>query len=336
MVHRVNTPGLLRSRAASLAALVLLAMLTPTGCRENPVDATMNKLPAAVLGDAGSQSASTPAPASDVEEGTVADTESFLLDCIKIETLGSAGPTDLQTQFLGVAWTADIKAFKLNVMFEILERSEETGASVFQLRSGIGAGPAEMCAHPDTDSPAVGGQWMVSEGDMVPEVDPDRLDDGFCMVDLEEGAAAGPFAGKTHFQLTADEAIWIYAEDNDKTPYNCTPDDRPDAVPLRAAAVDITIGEDALTAAGRMNGCLSLEEATKLCSCIGTCAAQGPEDLQTEGPCAGCPKGGQPLADQLAGIVTTEHCTEVMGEDAFDLIVSFSAKRLPKTPDVCE
>ena len=322
----------------SLLSGVTVCALVACG---NPVDDSDNLFPANILGypDA-SDGGSTPdvvvvaddAVAGDDADGAVAASSvggTYRLDCIKIEQLGSVGPDAFQTQFLGVAWTADIRDFKLNIMVDVLSLDEDAGKANLRIISGIGTSAATMCAQADTISPDTEGSFLPGVAAIAPETDAERKDDGHCAADLAVDAPGT--VGTAEFQLATDELVWIYAEDNDATPFNCTADASPDAVPLHAVSASIVFAEGGTWAAGRLHGCLTFAEASVLCSCIGTCKGD-----PGEGPCVGCPDGSKPLADQLAGVTNSDECTTLMGEDAFDLVASFSAQKLPHIPTTCE
>lgn len=310
------------------SALVATA-LALTGCA-NPTDDRINIFPfTGVSADA------TP----DVPEEIAIDptSESYRVDCIRIETLGSVGPDGFQTQFLGRAWTNDITAFKLNVLFDVVGRNVGDGALSLQLHSGIGTSIADMCNEPSSDSPVVDGTYVLDGGDKIPFLTADGgppTEEDPCIVDKPGSTGLGDVGT---VQLGNDDRVFIYAEDDNGVPFNCTSDATPDAVPLRAIQFTMTLSPDGNRAAGRLNGCLTLAEAGVLCSCIGKCTgSNGPEDVQADGICKGCPLGGKPLATQLAGVEPTAHCSELLGQEAFDLIANFSATRMPKKPTTCE
>ena len=45
--------------------------------------------------------------------------------------------------------------------------------------------------------------------------------------------------------------------------------------------------------------------------------------------------GALPLSSLLAGIGTSDNCTNLLGEPAFDMVVGFTATRLPSIPTDC-
>ncbi|MCB9730560.1 MAG: hypothetical protein H6744_07955 [Deltaproteobacteria bacterium] len=316
-------------RISPSSSMLCGCLLALAAC-SNPTDDSRNIFPfTAGSGDA----------APDVQEEITVDptSESFLVDCIRIETLGSVGPDGFQTQFLGRAWTADITAHKLNVLFDVVGRNVGDGQLSLQLHSGVGTSISDMCNEPSSDSPVVEGSFVVDGGDKIPFVGAEGgppTEEDPCIVDMPDSSGLGDIGT---VQLGPDQRVFIYAEDDTGVPFNCTSDPTPDAVPLRAIQFTMTLSPDGKRAAGRLNGCLSMAEATKLCSCIGKCVGStGPGDVQADGPCQGCPVGGKPLATQLAGVQPTANCTAILGEEAFDLIANFSATRMPKKPVTCE
>ena len=125
------------------------------------------------------------------------------------------------------------------------------------------------------------------------------------------------------------DLVSIYSEDENGVPFNCNADPSiPNAVPLRAVGGDMIVSEDWATAAGLMKGCLTEAEAETLCSCVGPCTGE------PHPSCDGCPAGSAPLSGSLGTIVTTEECTEKMGEPAFDLHAGLTGVRIP-LPSLC-
>ena len=315
----------------------VVLVLAVSACNPAPLDETDNHFPAHILGWP-EDATSTPAPTADVvvdpdSDAQVAESSllgTYRIDCIKIEQLGSVDADAFQTQFLGIAWTADIRDFKLNIMVDVHALDADAGTATLQIRSGIGADEFTLCGEKTTVSPPSDGTFDPGTARIRPTTDPERLDDGLCADDTAANVATAE--GTATFQLATDELVWIYAEDNDKTTFNCTADPaEPDAVPLHRVSADIVFGPGGSWAAGRLHGCLNLAEAEVLCSCIGSC-----QGAPGEGPCVGCPDGSKPLASQLAGVTPSDKCTDIMGEPSFDLVASFSALQLPSVPEVCE
>ncbi len=249
----------------------------------------------------------------------------YRFDCIDIQGVGDADGTAFQAQVLENTWSADIANFKLNILLEVASRNEAGGA-VLGIRSGVGPEAAGMCTQPDTIS--------------------DLIDVVFATDDVRWGPADGigecsvPTTGTTGntytMELGAERVVYIYAEDDDTTTFNCTPDQAtPDAVPIRAVQAEVSTNPEETRVWGTLNGCLLESEATQLCSCLGECAGEGPDDLQTEGACAGCPVGGNPLNVLLGGVNPSPNCTDALGEPALDLKIGFAASRLPDVPTAC-
>ena len=143
----------------------------------------------------------------------------------------------------------------------------------------------------------------------------------------------GDSAGFGTFTFESDPAqvFYIYAEDDDGTPFSCTVDERPDAVPLQGIVAEFSLAADGQTASGTLTGCLSEADSNSLCSCIGACDP----DLPVPASCTGCMPGGLPLGTLLGDIGTSENCTSLLGEPAFDMVVGFTATRLPAIPETC-
>ena len=127
------------------------------------------------------------------------------------------------------------------------------------------------------------------------------------------------------------DRVSLYSEDEEGVPFHCNPDPSIlDAVPLQAVDGELlAVSEDWGTVTGLMKGCLSEEEATSLCSCMGPC------DGQAHPSCGGCPNGARPLSEMLGDISATDECSEKLGQPAFDLHLALSANRIP-VPPVCD
>jgi hypothetical protein len=143
-------------------------------------------------------------------------------------------------------------------------------------------------------------------------------------------AGAASF-GTFDLQTAAADVVYIYAEDDDGTSFNCTDSATPDAVPIHAVQATFTLSEDESVAYGSLTGCLVESEAEELCSCLGACVP--PAEPYPE---CGCNPDATPLRDLLLGVTPTDNCTEIMGESAFDMTLSFVADRLPILPVTCE
>lgn len=129
--------------------------------------------------------------------------------------------------------------------------------------------------------------------------------------------------GTYTFELTPADTVYVYAEDDDGTVFNCTAGGgAPNAVPLHAVQAIVTVDSGEVVAAGQLTGCLLDAEAQGLCSCLGECSGTPHAD------CGGCPDGSVPLSELLEGVGPTDRCTEVMGATAYDLTVGFTTTRL--------
>ena len=300
----------------------LLAVGLALAACANPLDSSENVLPA-LSADAGEGGAD--------DAGTGGFPAAFRFTCIKIRQLGSVDSEGMQARLLSTTWLQDIRDYKLNILFVVGALDRAGGAATLQVNSGVGPSDDDQCTEPGS----VSGTLVATAQDGVVPFE--------ASTDFDEGCLAGE-AGSTEegaaelgLALTPADQVWIHSQDDDGTAFNCTPDPSlPDGVPLRAAHGRFGLSGDGAAAMGEMTGCLTWSEGAALCSCLGRCTAAGPDDVQTEGGCAGCPKGGIPLTSMLAGITSTEHCTELMGEEAFDLRVEFVASRLPGFPVLCE
>jgi hypothetical protein len=145
------------------------------------------------------------------------------------------------------------------------------------------------------------------------------------------GMGTTPGFGTFNFGSDPSQIFYIYAEDDDGTPFSCTVDERPDAVPLRGVVAEFSLAADGQLASGTLTGCLSEADADSLCSCIGACDPS----LPVPPSCEGCMPGGLPLGSLLSGINTSENCTTLLGEPAFDMVVGFTATRIPSIPETC-
>lgn len=250
----------------------------------------------------------------------------YLFDCVDIQLVGDADGTVIQAQLLENTWRADIDQFKLNIMLEAASRDSEAGEAMLGIRSGVGAEPAEMCAQADTLTELIPVTFTEGETRWGP-----TSAVGECSV-----PASGSDGSSYTMELPPDLVVYIYSEDNDVTPFNCTPDGgTPDAVPVRAVKAEVSTNASESIVWGTLTGCLLESEAETLCSCLGSCSGDGPDDLETEGVCAGCPTGGTPLAVLLGGVNPSENCSSIMGEPAFDLRLGFSGAALPHVPASC-
>lgn len=305
----------------SRGALVLPLL---TGCGDD--DGTMNVLPTASASDGGTNgtAGTTDTGMADVTADTTAGPEAtfpatYRFDCIDIIEMGDGngdGVPDgeaIQATLLENTWAADIDAFKLNVMLTVRERDEAAGTAVIAIGSGIGTGLDDQCVEPSTASMAQQAGFDAASAQWQPGGEG-------CV----EPATGDGFGGTYTFELPPTDTIYIYAQDDDGTVFNCVPGGgAPNAVPLHAISATVTVDANDQVAGGQLTGCLVDSEAQALCSCLGECAgAANPE-------CGGCPDGSTPLATLLGGVGPTDNCTSVMGETAYDLTVGFTTGRLP-------
>lgn len=325
--------GVTAARMISRGSLLLLLVSPSMGCGDD--GGTMNVLPTASASGSGSDGGAT---AGTTDTGMVdasADTTAgpmtsfpatYRFDCIEVLEMGDSdddGVPDggaFQATALENTWSADIDAFKLNVLLTVRERDDEAGSAVLAIGSGIGTGLDDQCLEPSTASgeqqavfDAASAQWQPGGEGCV------------------EPAAGDGFGGTYTFDLPASDTIYIYAEDDDGTVFNCVPGGAaPNAVPLHAITATVTVDADDRIAAGHLTGCLVDSEAQNLCSCLGSCmGAPNPA-------CGGCPDGSSPLASLLGGVGPTDNCTQIMGETAYDLTVGFTTSLLPVAePSVC-
>lgn len=263
------------------------------------------------------------------DSGTAADDPipvTYRFDCVDIQGVGDADGTAFQAQVLENTWGNDIDAFKLNIMLEVESRDTAAGEAQLGIRSGVGPDGADLCAEPNTISDLIPVSFVEGETRWAA-----TSANGECST-----AMAGTDGNTYEMQLPPERVVYIYAQDDDGTTFNCTPDaGTPDAVPIRAVQAEVSTNPGETAIWGTLNGCLLQSDAAALCSCLGSCAGSGPDDLQTEGTCAGCPTGGVPLAELLGGVNPSDNCTTVMGAPAFDLQIGFSARALPNVPTSC-
>ncbi|MCX4242284.1 hypothetical protein [Paraliomyxa miuraensis] len=267
---------------------------------------------------------------ADTTEGTaLMFPVTYRFDCIDVMAMGDSngdGQADgdaIQATLLENTWTSDIDGHKLNIMLTVASRDDVAGMAELLIGSGIGTSNDDLCAEPTTASdpkPAMfaagEAQWQVSGASDA----------------CAEPAAGGATAGGTYtFVLPPSDTIYIYAEDDDGTVFNCVPGgEAPNAVPLHAIEATVTVNESEQISAGVLTGCLVESEAQNLCSCLGQCSGSANPD------CGGCPNGSIPLAQLLGGVSPTDRCTGIMGETAFDMTVGFTTRRIGvDDPMVC-
>lgn len=314
----------------------MLGLLGALGCT-NGEGNEPNVLPEPIGGSSSSTTAtptsSTTAVAevssdSGSETGMPADDtpKTFRFNCVDIQTIGDADGTAIQAQLLENTWGNDIDLFKLNIMLEVESRDFETGEAQLGIRSGVGPDASGLCSEENTISELI--TVAFTEGETR-----------WAGTDAS-GECSTPSQGSSgnsyQMELPPERVVYIYAEDDDTTTFNCTPDaGTPDAVPIRAVTAEVSTDANENVIWGTLDGCLLESDAAGLCSCLGSCGGTGPDDLQTEGDCAGCPTGGTPLGVLLGGVNPSDNCTTVMGEPAFDLTIGFSGSKLPNVPTAC-
>lgn len=269
---------------------------------------------------------SNPVTGSGTSEAVDPTPLTYRFDCIDIQGVGDADGSAIQAQVLENTWGADIDMLKLNIMMEVDSRDADAGEAMLGIRSGVGSEAGGLCAEPNTISDLIPVSFVTGETRWTST--------------NEIGACSEPGSGTDgnsyEMQLPPERVVYIYAEDDDTTTFNCTPDAAtPDAVPIRAVQAEVSTNPSESRIWGTLNGCLLQTDAQALCSCLGACSGDGPDDLQTDGVCAGCPTGGNPLEVLLGGVNPSANCTEVMGEPAFDMVLGFSGAALPHVPTAC-
>lgn len=244
----------------------------------------------------------------------------YRFDCIDIIELGDSdndGQPDggaIQANVLEGVWGDDIADYKLNVMLAVRDRDEAAGTATVVVGSGIGATADALCTEPTTAGAEQTAGFELGTGQWQPSGTP-----GTCA----DPASGEGFGGTYSFELSAADTIYVYAEDDDGTVFNCVPGGAsPDAVPLHAVRATVTVDATEQISAGQLTGCLVDTEAQALCSCLDECSGIPHAD------CGGCPDGATPLAELLGDVGTTEPCTQIMGEPAYDLTVGFTTTRL--------
>jgi len=259
-------------------------------------DTSKNVLPDWEAVEGGDESAVPDIVTTDGLGGELVYPATFRFTEITIEQLGSQGPTDILTQILSIQWKSDIDEFKLSVLFSVDEVNEDDGSIVLKVNSGVGADDGSLCVEPESKTGAVTGVY-------------------------DEGVFSYFF-----------ELVNIYSEDDDGTHFNCSLDPaRPNAIPLRDCDGTGELSADGTTVTGKLIGCMTKNDVDNTCTCLGQC---DPEQVNED--CGDCPAGAGPLNQKLGDIQITDICTERLGEPAYDLHVSFVAKRIEFTPGECE
>jgi hypothetical protein len=244
-----------------------------------------------------------------------------------VQTLGDADGDQFQARLLSNTWNDDIDDYRLSIMVTLVERDDSGGSATLRIASGVGPSADDLCAEPTSELGPVYGTYD-------PEVAAFGPNASDCSAQL--GGGADPAGGTYTLSLGTDEVAYVYAEEDDTTVLNCTADPAiPDAVPIRAVDTTFSASADGSSYYGLMSGCLLESEGLDLCSCLNDCEGDGPDDLQTDGDCQGCPTDGVPLTDLLQGINPSNRCSDVMGVPAYDVAMTFSGKVLPTNPETC-
>ena len=320
----------------------LVALLLGLAACTNPTDDTANRLPEAgpvTTGDATVRDVAVVPDGAGALDGGGVPTDLlpsfYRFECMEVRKLGSVGADGFQAALLRSQWNTDIDAYKLNILIAIDTLDPAQGTGSIRVASGVGTGPDDQCLESQSTSEPYPVIFRPREQEYAC-VDTGGSDhEGAC---VEARQSASGVYGSLDFELAPEDLFYIYAEDHNHTPFNCTPDPAvADAVPLRAVTGTFTVSGDGEVLSGNILGCLTLEEGSRVCSCLNAChGATGPEDVRTEGDCAGCPKGSIALTTLLFGVEPTERCTQLMGEDAFDMDIAFCADRLGHLPVSCE
>ncbi|HET6581976.1 MAG TPA: hypothetical protein VFG69_00990, partial [Nannocystaceae bacterium] len=247
----------------------------------------------------------------------------YRFECVEIQILGDADGDALQAQVLENTWNSDIDNYKLNIVFELVTRDDAAGTGTVGIRSGVGTNAGDLCSEPSSESEIVDVVYD-PELTMWEPLDAGEVCSGMA-------AAGAPSAGTYTMTLPADSVVYIYAQDTDGTTFNCTADPgTPDAVPVRAVEATLTASVDEQIVAGNLLGCLREDEAAALCSCLGMCTPE----LMNEN-CGGCPDGSIPLQELLGDINPSQRCTDLLGSNAYDIGLGFTASLLPSVPTTC-
>jgi hypothetical protein len=275
-----------------------------------------------VLPDPNAEDSSSGVPLPDIgETGGLEDVPAtYRFDCIDIQSLGDADETVFQVSTLQNTWASDIANFKLNILIDLLSEDAAAGTGTITVRSGIGAGWSDQCGQAETES----AEFAVSFEPMVTAWAPSDAE-----ATCAEPATTGG-AGTYTLELGPTDIVYIYAEDDDGTVFNCSVEDGPpDAIPISGLSATITGNEDRSVIAGTLTGCMALADAQNICSCLSVCNGN------VHPMCPGCPGGAVPLGLLLGGIGSTPHCSDMLGEEAFDITLEFTARRLPAVPMTC-
>jgi hypothetical protein len=261
---------------------------------------------------------------ADATGGGTAFPQAYRFECVEIQILGDADGDALQAQVLENTWNSDIDNYKLNIVFELVSRDDAAGTGTVGIRSGVGTGAGDLCAEATSESDVYDVTWDAALTTWEP-VETGEV----CSAMAAPGTASG---GTYTMTLPTESTVFIYAQDTDGTTFNCTADrGLPDAVPIRAVEATLTASVDGGSVAGNLLGCLREDEAEALCSCLGMC---NPEIMNEN--CGGCPNGSIPLRSLLGDINPSQRCTDLLGGNAYDIGLGFTASALPSVPQTCE
>ncbi len=240
----------------------------------------------------------------------------YRFTCLDIQNIGDADGSAIQARLLERTWERDLDVFRLNLLLELLALSEDESAGYLRVRSGVlqeqstnllAVAQADSESFPFVFAPT---QRVYKKGDVCSEA-------------VTAPATDSSTWGTVTLDLGPDDLLYIYAEEEGE-PVNCTPDPSPDAIPIRAAQVTMTISDDRKTMFGSLTACLARSEAENVCACLGECnPATTPNPI-----CAPCNPDGIPLDELLFGINPSPRCTNLLGQDAFDFDLGFIAKRV--------
>lgn len=255
-------------------------------------------------------------------EGPDAFPRTYRFDCVDIQIVGDGDGEAFQAIVLENAWSNDIRDHKLNILLTVTERDDAAGTAKLQVTSGVGTSNGDLCNEPNSISQ----EYDATFEPMVASWTDASDEMGMCSRDGAGTSAAGTY----QLSLGPDDVVYVYAEDDDGTTFNCTESpDIPDAVPIRAVEARVTVDPGEQVGYGNLLGCLAVSEAAALCSCIGACIGEPHPD------CGGCPNGSRPLSVLLDGINPSSRCTDLLGEDAFDLQLGMVTEVLGHVPEAC-
>lgn len=307
-------------------ACVFAPLLLALGCGWN-YEPSDNVLPSPPAAEGSSSDADSDDPTLDTDSAETGEPATdfpatYRFDCMDIKAVGDADPEVFQVATLQTTWAADIANFKLNILVDVLSEDPDTGAGEITIRSGVGTGWSDQCGQGQgTDS----AMFELGYDPAITLWEPSAAE-GQCASAIDSAGGAGTYT----LDLGAQDQVFIYSEDNDGTSFNCSLDaGKPNAIPVYALKASISLTEDRSQMAGTLTACMVESEALQICSCLGVCAGNVHPD------CEGCPGGAVPLGLLLGGINSTQACTELMGETAYDFVFEFRARRLPAVPESC-